>query len=94
MTWIKVTERKPPETGWYKVVKFDPGTTESGWFFPVPPKKNIKYYQWAEKLRHEESFVDRVIYKRYHCFVDEHGLEQKLDEILYWYELDCIPEDV
>lgn len=93
MTWVKVTERKPPKPGWYNVIKFDPGSKGSGFFSPIPPSKNIEYYQWKEKLCHEESFEDRVIYKRHLCFEDQHGIKQKPEEILYWYELDPIPEE-
>lgn len=92
MTWIKFNERKPSEKGWYKVVKFIPGTEGKGFFSPIPPAKRIEHDLWDERLKHEQTFADRVIYKRIMCFIDQVGIELRADEILYWYELDPIPE--
>lgn len=93
MGWVAKKNRLPPETGWYNVIKFHPGTAGLGFFKAVPPWKSSEYMQWKNTMKLEEDCVDRCIYLKYKAFFDLSGIEQKPEEILYWYELDPLVED-
>lgn len=93
MTWVKLSEKKPPEVGFYSVIKFHPGTPSVGFFNALPPERRIEYLKWDLKMKLEEDYADRCIYKKYYCFTDGYATEERSEHILYWYELDPIPED-
>ena len=92
MSWDKLKEKVPPALGWYQVVKFYEGTKKIDFFEPILPRKSIEFMQWKTNMKVESDFIDRCIYVKYKCFVDEFGLEQKPEDILYWFELDPVPE--
>jgi len=94
MGWIKFGKGSFPEkTGKYFVIKFHEGTKEMVFFKPIPPEKTIELMEYRVDIKFEQEFPDRCIYLKYKAFFDRHGLEQKPEEILYWYKLDEIPED-
>jgi len=94
MGWIKYEKGSFPEKhGEYFVIKFIEGTKDIGFFKPVPPKKEICFMEYRRTMKLEENFVDRCVYVKYNAWFDKHGLEQKPEEILYWYKLDEIHEE-
>jgi len=93
MTWVKLSERRPETIGYYNVVRYYPGIPSATFFRPIPPWKEIKYLLWNQKMKLEEEYADRCVYKKYECFVTEHNEPVDRQEILYWYELDPIPEE-
>jgi hypothetical protein len=93
MSWICLKDRLPPKEGWYQAVKLHPGIKELAFFKAVPPWKSVNYLNWTTKMKLESDSTDRCVYLKYKCFVNQHGLEQNYDEIIYWYELDPIPEE-
>lgn len=94
MPWIPYnTNSHPEKQGEYFVLKFYPGLTTHSFFGPFPPKKKIELMIYKQKLRLENDFHDHCVYVKYNAWEDHCGLEQKPEEILYWYELDPIPEE-
>lgn len=91
MGWVKFRDRRPPEQGYYHVVRFYPGDAKA--YNPTPPYREVKIFMWTEKMKLEEEYSDRCVYKKYKCFIDAKDQEQKIEEILYWYKLDEIPEE-
>lgn len=92
MTWVKTSVRMPESEGWYQVVKLNKGSERDGFFAPVLPTKSIKFMQYKQSMKLEQDFVDRCVFVKFKCFITENGVRIKSDEILYWYELDAIPE--
>lgn len=93
MTWVSKKERLPPQDGWYNVIKLNHGVERVGFFRPIPAHKSLDYMQWRTSMELENNYVDRCIYRKYKAFFNKNGIEQEKDEIIYWYELDPIPED-
>jgi hypothetical protein len=94
MTWIKYKKDSCPEKpGQYFVIKYHEGTKEMAFFKPIPPKKTIELMEYRLNLQLEQEMADRCIYIKYNAFFDKHGIEQKREEILYWYRLDEMPEE-
>jgi hypothetical protein len=93
MTWVKLSERRPETIGYYNVVRYYPGFKIARFSKPEPPRKQIEYLLWNQKMKLEEEYADRCVYKKYDSFVTEHDMPVDRQEILYWYELDPIPEE-
>ncbi len=91
MSWVCTKQRLPPKEGWYQVIKFHSEIKEVAFFKSVPPRKSIEYMQWTTKMKLESDDEDRCVYVKYKCFARDR-FEETLDEIIYWYELDAIPE--
>jgi hypothetical protein len=91
MTWVKLSERHPPEVGFYTVIKFHPATPAIAYFKARPAERSIEYLKWEKMMKLENDYEDRCVYRKYYCFTDGYGTEQST--ILYWYELDPVPED-
>lgn len=93
MGWVLTKERKPEHEATYFVVEFIEGTKGSGFFNPISPCKKITLMSYQTLMKIESNYSDRVIYKKYKAFKNQYDLEQKEENILYWYELDPIPEE-
>lgn len=93
MGWILLQERRPDKQGWYQVIKIHKGLEGVGFFKPIPPWKSIEYVKWTQGMKLENEYHDRCVYLKYKCFMDQSGIEQSPNEILYWYELEPIPEN-
>ena len=93
MAWVKYEEGTYPDPGWYQVVVSYPGTAGVGMFSGCAPTKNIQYMQYKKHLKLKKEFEDRVEYEKCYSFFDFNGLQFLAGDILYWYELDPIPQD-
>lgn len=96
MPWIPYKKNSTPEKlGEYFVIKSYQGTDKNhiSFFLPIPPDKKIETMVYKQKMHLEENLHDRCVYVKYNAWEDKHGLEQKPDEIVYWYKLDPMPED-
>lgn len=93
MTWIKFSERKPERPGTYPIVKLNKGSPSTGFFNAIPPSHSIRYMEWKETLKFKSQSSSDVIYEKIKLFIDEHEIRQNEDEIIFWYELDPIPEE-
>src|SRR5258708_16981562 len=92
MGWVNIKERLPVKMGDYNVIKFIEGTSLP-FFTSIVPSKSIQYMQYKESMRFKENFNDTCIFIQYKPFFSRDGLEQDINSILYWYELDPIPAD-
>lgn len=94
MGWVKYEKGSFPERlGEYYIVKFYTGTKEMAFFKPIPPKKVIERMEYKMVMELEEEKCDRCIYRKHKAWFDKFGIEQKPEEILYWYKLDEMPQD-
>jgi|ERR1700721_4517488 len=92
MTWIKFSDRKPEHKGTYAVVKLIKGTPAAGFFQATPPSLRVEHLNWIETLQFHSQTKEKVTYSKEKIFVNEHQIEIDPTEILYWYELEPIPE--
>jgi hypothetical protein len=93
MGWVKFSERRPEHKGYYSVLRCYVGKKCGSSALVVPPYREIGYLLWDQKMKLEEEFADRCIYRKYKCFTDEDDFPVNNEEILYWYEIDPIPND-
>ncbi len=94
MPWIPYKKNSTPDKhGEYFVIKFYPGTNDMGFFKPIPPEKKIELMYYMQIMELEQDFPDRCIYVKHNIWEDQHRLKQKPENILYWFELDPIPEE-
>lgn len=93
MTWVSTKQRLPPKKGWYNVIKLDRSCLDSKFIKTIPPSRTLEYMEWKPCMKLEEDCEDRVVYKKYKAFFETLGMEHNSDEIIYWYELDPLPEE-
>lgn len=87
MAWIAFKDRQPTSYGEYLTVEKD-FTSDSICF----TSKIISYRKWEVMLSIESDDDTKRIYLKKACFTDGF-FELDKNCILYWYELDPIPED-
>ena len=94
MGWVSCKERLPELQGFYYVVEYDKGHTPTltGLFQGRHPSRKVSHVYFSSHLELEADYADRAVYLKYRCFKNGAGQPYPSDEILYWYELDPMPE--
>ncbi len=98
MPWINIKERLPDREGWYYINFITEATPPKGLFCGSPSIKSTRHYYFKEYLVKEDEGADRVVFLKVKGFLSDpqansyDSIPKK--NILYWYELEPVPEEV